>query len=124
MPPVDGRSKAGFVGLKNGGATCYMNSVLQQLFMTPAVKEAMLGIDSDQAHEDSVFYQLQQIFAHLRDSKLQYYVPEKFWKVFKLWGQTVNVREQQDALDFHQAVIDQVDEHLKVRDQSCLGGGV
>ena len=61
-----------------------------------------------------MFYQLQQIFGHLLDSKLQYYVPEKFWNVFKLWGQTVNIREQQDALDFYQAVIDQVDEHLKV----------
>ena len=63
----------------------------------------------------SVFYQLQQIFAHLLDSQLQYYVPERFWKVFKLWGQSVNIREQQDALDFYQAIIDQVDEHLKVR---------
>ena len=52
MPPVDGRSKAGYVGLKNGGATCYMNSVLQQLFMTPMVKEAILSIDDDQPDED------------------------------------------------------------------------
>ena len=29
------------------------------------------------------------------DSKLQYFAPEQFWKCFKLWGQPVNVREQQ-----------------------------
>ena len=29
------------------------------------------------------------------DSKLQFFAPEQFWKVFKLWGQPVNVREQQ-----------------------------
>ena len=29
------------------------------------------------------------------DSKLQFFAPEQFWKCFKLWGQPVNVREQQ-----------------------------
>ena len=29
------------------------------------------------------------------ESKLQYFAPEEFWKYFKLWGQPVNVREQQ-----------------------------
>ena len=62
----------------------------------------------------SVFHQLQQVFGQLLESKLQYYEPEKFWKVFKLWGQVVNIREQQDAFDFFTALIDQGDEHTKV----------
>ena len=43
----------------------------------------------------SVFYQVQSLLGHLMDSKLQFYAPEHFWKCFKLWGQPVNVREQQ-----------------------------
>ena len=62
----------------------------------------------------SVFHQLQQVFGQLLESKLQYYEPEKFWKIFKLWGQVVNIREQQDAFDFFTALIDQGDEHTKV----------
>ena len=55
------------------------------------------------------------MLGHLLESKLQYYVPERFWQVFHLWGNTpVNIREQQDALDFFQAFIDQVDEQIKV----------
>jgi hypothetical protein len=49
------------------------------------------------------------------ESKLQFYTPERFWQVFRLWADTpVNIREQQDALDFFQAFIDQVDEQIKV----------
>jgi ubiquitin carboxyl-terminal hydrolase 9/24 len=33
MPPVGPRPPKGFVGLKNAGATCYMNSVLQQVLL-------------------------------------------------------------------------------------------
>ena len=52
MPPVDSRSAAGFVGLKNGGATCYMNSVLQQLYMTPGIAEYILAIDVENMDEE------------------------------------------------------------------------
>lgn len=41
LPPVDGRSISGFVGLKNGGATCYMNAVFQQLYMQPGLPEVI-----------------------------------------------------------------------------------
>ncbi|KAL3868453.1 hypothetical protein ACJMK2_041259 [Sinanodonta woodiana] len=114
LPPVDGRASCGFVGLKNGGATCYMNSVIQQLYMMPNIPESILCIDEEENNdEEHVFYQLQTIFGHLMDSHLQYYEPEKFWRVFQLWGQIVNIREQQDAFDFFQALVDQMDEHMK-----------
>lgn len=35
LPPVGPRPTRGFVGLKNAGATCYMNSVLQQVRLKP-----------------------------------------------------------------------------------------
>ena len=52
LPPVDSRASAGFVGLKNGGATCYMNSVIQQLYMSPGVPAAVLAVDSEQVLEE------------------------------------------------------------------------
>ncbi|XP_041125649.1 ubiquitin carboxyl-terminal hydrolase 24 isoform X3 [Polyodon spathula] len=114
LPPVDSRSSSGFVGLKNGGATCYMNAVFQQLYMQPGLAEAFLTIEEETENpEESVFYQVQSLFGHLMESKLQYYVPENFWKIFKMWNKELFVREQQDAYEFFTSLVDQLDEHLK-----------
>ena len=77
------------------------------MYVIHSVKEIISSLHS-------VFYQIQQVFGHLMDSRLQYHEPEKFWKVFKLWGESINIREQQDAFDFLQALIDQIDEQIKV----------
>ena len=63
MPPVDSRSSAGFVGLKNGGATCYMNSVLQQLFLTPTIADTVLAVDDDGLVEERYHFYI--LFSHL-----------------------------------------------------------
>ena len=87
-PLVDRRAKCGFVGLKNAGATCYMNSVLQQLYTVPGLRDAILNQYDESAEEDvdeeTIFFQLQNVFGHLRASKLQFYVPEKFWSVARV----------------------------------------
>lgn len=55
------RNPSGYVGIRNGGATCYMNSVFQQLFMQPSIRELILGgpEEAPAARSDSVFYQTQ-----------------------------------------------------------------
>lgn len=52
MPAVEGRALSGFVGLRNGGATCYMNAVLQQIYMAPGVSESLLAVDDERIEED------------------------------------------------------------------------
>ena len=45
LPPVGPRPTKGFVGLKNAGATCYMNSVIQQLYMIPPIRNGILAVE-------------------------------------------------------------------------------
>ncbi|KAL9705206.1 hypothetical protein quinque_008724 [Culex quinquefasciatus] len=53
---------------------------------------------------------VQAIFAHLGHSSLQYYTPRGLWGHFKLQGEPVNLREQQDAVEFFMSLFESLDE--------------
>lgn len=64
----------GYVGLTNQGATCYLNSLLQTLFMTPEFTREVFRwrLDPDASAEErtrSIPHQLQMLFARLLTSE-------------------------------------------------------
>lgn len=42
------------------------------------------------------------------------------WSAFRFCGQAVNVREQQDALEFYNALFDSIDEGLKMLGEPAI----
>lgn len=63
----DSKKHTGFVGLKNQGATCYMNSLLQTLFFTNKLRRAvyLMPTESDDSTR-SVPLALQRVFYELQ----------------------------------------------------------
>ena len=59
----DSRKVTGYVGLKNQGATCYMNSLLQSLYFTNVFRKAVYQIPTEKdVPSDSVPLALQRLF--------------------------------------------------------------
>ncbi|ORZ20052.1 cysteine proteinase [Lobosporangium transversale] len=65
----DSKEMTGFVGLKNQGATCYMNSLLQSLFFTNYFRRAVFEIPTEEDEPSkSVALALQRVFYQLATS--------------------------------------------------------
>ena len=128
------RSATGYVGLKNFGCTCYMNALLQQLFMMQDFRKGILLADVNSLDQDSSdLYQMKQIFANLQESEKQYYSPQGFINAFKWYGgESINVRQQQDTHEFYNLLYDNLERELRSSNveslqnlmRSCLGGSI
>lgn len=53
-PPIGPRPINGFVGLKNASATCYMNAVLQQLYMIESIRSNLLTLEGAVADDEDL----------------------------------------------------------------------
>ena len=115
--PLRDFQKQKFIGLKNFGATCYLNSLLQQMYMIPSFKEDLFkfNINSDKL-EESTIYNMQLTFVNLKQSVLQFYPPMNFIKSFKkaFNGEPIHVGIQQDTDEFLAILCDKLEEEAKI----------
>jgi ubiquitin C-terminal hydrolase len=93
----------------------YMNAPLQQLFMIPAFRSALLAIDQykdagDPADmNESLIYQVQLLFGMLQESEQQSCSPGGVCHAFKdLDGKPTDVRIQDDSGGFVQRLLDRM----------------
>ena len=95
-----------YIGLKNMTFTCYMNSILQQFFMIPMLRETILSIKNP--NNDNVLYQLQLLFSALKTYECEYYNPKPF--VIK---SELSFYEQMDADEYYAQLIDKIENDIK-----------
>jgi len=120
-PEKSVKSHRGFVGLRNLGSTCYMNSLLQQFYMIPHFRHALIkaGVDLTQnltleQKNDSPLYNMTRMFSFLSLSEKQAFDTICFCRAYKDEnGRPVDVRIQQDAQEFFTILADRIETELK-----------
>ena len=118
--------KFGYVGLKNIGCICYMNSILQQMYMVLPFRNAIMSSDDKKRlnnqicdhnrniFDDNLLHQLQKMYTFLTFSEKQAYNPIYFCSSFKdLDGQPINILLQQDSQEFFNTLCDKIENILK-----------
>ena len=117
--------KFGHVGLKNIGCICYMNSIMQQMYMVPTFRYAILGSDDHEPpkpcetvrlsiDDDNLLHQLQIMYTYLTYSEKGDYNPKYFCFSFKDFdGNSINPMIQQDSQEFYNTFCDKIENCLK-----------
>ena len=99
-----------FVGLKNLGNTCYMNSLFQILYNIELFRDSILKCNCKDPQNNSL-YELKKLFFSLHYLDVQYYSPDTFPKNFE--GNPLKINEQMDIDEFFATLMDKLESRLK-----------
>ncbi|KAF7338349.1 Ubiquitin carboxyl-terminal hydrolase 21 [Mycena venus] len=107
----DSKKETGYVGLKNQGATCYMNSLLQSLYCTRYFRRAVYQIPTeDDIPTESVALALQRVFYHLQTSDQ----PVGTTELTKSFGwKSLDSFLQHDVQEFNRVLVDKLESKMK-----------
>ncbi|KAI8455154.1 ubiquitin thiolesterase [Phakopsora pachyrhizi] len=106
----DSKKETGYVGLKNQGATCYMNSLLQSLFLTNYFRKAVYQIPTENDGPDSVPLALQRVFYQLQTSDQSVGTTE----LTKSFGwKSLDAFLQHDVQEFSRVLQDKLESKMK-----------
>ncbi|XP_065225865.1 ubiquitin carboxyl-terminal hydrolase 7 [Planococcus citri] len=115
----DSKKHTGYVGLKNQGATCYMNSLLQTLYFTNQLRKAVykMPTESDDSSK-SVALALQRVFYDLQFSDK----PVGTKRLTKSFGwEALDSFMQHDVQEFLRVLLDKLENKMK---GTCVEGTV
>uniref|UniRef100_A0A0N4ZHR3 Ubiquitin carboxyl-terminal hydrolase 7 n=1 Tax=Parastrongyloides trichosuri TaxID=131310 RepID=A0A0N4ZHR3_PARTI len=108
----DSKRRTGFIGLKNQGTTCYMNSLLQAYFFIDEFRRSIYKIPLTDASnsETSVTLAMQRVFYELQKND-QAVSTEKLTKSFG-WDPS-DTLHQQDVQEFARVLLDNLELKMK-----------
>ena len=102
-----------------------MNSIMQQIYMVPTFRYAIMHADDGETpkpssnyrysvEDDNLLHQLQEMYTYLTFSEKMDYNPRNFCYSFKDFdGNPINVGTQQDSQEFYNNFCDKIENSLK-----------
>lgn len=111
---------SGYVGLVNQAMTCYLNSLLQTLFMTPEFRNALYRWEYNKSDDEtkSIPYHLQKLFLQLQTSKRHAIETTELTRSFG-WASS-EAWQQHDVQELCRVMFDALESKFKNTDQSNL----
>ncbi|KAL5335950.1 hypothetical protein BJX70DRAFT_401139 [Aspergillus crustosus] len=102
------RAPEGYAGLRNLSNTCYLNSLLSQLFMNVGFREYMLGLNlSEASTSQKLLDETKKVFANMQESWLRGVDPQGFVDSIRTYdNEPVDVTIQMDVDEFYNLLFD------------------
>ena len=130
-PEKESISGSGKVGLKNLGCTCYMNSLLQVLYMQTSFREQILHTptiihNNEKDQKNDYLLQLQLLFLNLNLSEKKCYTPTAWIYANKdeTGSQPIDVSQQQDAQEYLQLFCERLEHSLYIASSSSFSSSI
>ncbi|XP_058042860.1 ubiquitin carboxyl-terminal hydrolase 35 [Ahaetulla prasina] len=114
-PRLASKSETGKIGLINLGNTCYMNSILQALFMASDFRRTVLNLAEN--NSQPLMAKLQWLFAFLEHSQRPAISPESFF--LASWPPWFTRGAQQDCSEYLKYLLDRLHEEERTGRRIC-----
>ena len=99
-----------FIGLKNLGCTCYMNSLLQVFYHIIPFRESLLKCSCKDEKKNSLC-EVKKLFYSLKYIKDSYYTPNSFVNNYD--NEKLNIHQQMDVDEFFSNILDKLENRIK-----------
>ncbi|KAJ5605623.1 hypothetical protein N7510_008404 [Penicillium lagena] len=102
------RAPEGYAGLKNLSNTCYLNSLMTQLFMNVEFREFILGLQpADPGSSQKLLYETQRLFSWMQETWMKSLEPQEFVDSIRTYdNEAIDVTIQMDVDEFYNLLFD------------------
>ncbi|KAF4990869.1 hypothetical protein FDECE_14224 [Fusarium decemcellulare] len=113
------RAPCGYVGLQNLSNTCYLNSLLTQLYMNTGFRRFMLNSRvRDPANSQQLLFYTQKLFGHMQESYRRFVDPSNVVSSIKTYDDTlIDIHNQMDVDEFYNLLFDRWEGQLLGHDE-------